>query len=480
MYKVRLLTILCTIGAIFQAKAQLFILPSNNIGIGTSAPSHQLHTTGSVRFQNLTGTGNRLLQTDATGLLAPIAAGATGQILTQSATGLTWTTPTALNSWNLTGNTGNLATHFFGTTDNQPIIVKTGGVERFRIRPQNNSTFLMSNAPNPTGIWDTDPNANVVGASLDIQRIPISYGASIGVAANTAAVAGTSVTGSAGAGLALTSSWHAAGQIVGVSGGATISKIAQTSKVYSSGGGVFGLDLVNASLTSPAENFVGGVVSTLSGSIANSQNMVIASVLAEDKINSNLTWAAYMRGKAYVSGNLAVGTANPTAQLHTVGTVRLQNLPSGTGKALVVDANGNVFVSNTLAGIAPSGDGAATAIIEAQTKLINGLTERLERLEKLLFKSQVSVVPSNQGNLSQNRPNPFDTATMIDYELPTNTVNAQLNVMDLNGKIIHTEALKDLKGTVEIQGNVLSAGTYVYLLQADGKVLQSKKMVITK
>jgi hypothetical protein len=230
-------------------------------------------------------------------------------------------------------------------------------------------------------------------------------------------------------------------------------------------------------LTSPAENFVGGVVSTLSGSIATSQNMVIASVLAEDKINSKLTWAAYMRGKAYISGNLAVGTTVPTAQLHTVGTVRLQNLPSGTGKALVVDANGNVFVSNTLAGIAPNN--GSQPIIEAQAKEINDLKARLERLEALMSNRMVQTSDENVV-LEQNRPNPANGSTTIGYELSNGFTQIQLNISDATGKIIHSQPLSESKGSVEINTSIWNEGVYIYTLVADGKVLKTKKMVIAK
>ena len=40
------------------------------------------------------------------------------------------------------------------------------------------------------------------------------------------------------------------------------------------------------------------------------------------------------------------GTVSPTAVLHTVDAIRFENLPSGAGNVLVVDANGNVFKSS--------------------------------------------------------------------------------------------------------------------------------------
>lgn len=42
---------------------------AQNVGIGTTTPSDQLHTTGSVRFQNLSGTGDRQLMVDTAGRL---------------------------------------------------------------------------------------------------------------------------------------------------------------------------------------------------------------------------------------------------------------------------------------------------------------------------------------------------------------------------------------------------------------------------
>jgi hypothetical protein len=464
------------------ASAQLVSLPSGNVGIGTLAPTHQFHTTGSVRLQAMTGTGNRLLQTDATGLLAPVTGGTVGQVLTQGATGLTWATPAAAtaNAWNLTCNTANTAAHFFGTTDNQAIIVKTAGVERFRIRPQNNSTFLMSNNPNPVGTWDSDPNAAVTGVSMEIQRMPITYGASVGLSSTTSAVNGISTSGSASSGLSLVGSWYAAGQIVGIGGGATISKLAQVYKVYPNGGGVFGVDLQNATITNamPTECFVGGVVTSLTGEIASSQNTIFAALIGEDKINTNLTWAAYLKGRTYISGNLAVGTTAPTAQLHTVGAVRHQNLPTGTGKVLVADADGNIFVSNSVAQIAPNN--ATSSQIEAQNEEIKDLKARLERLEKLLTVTQSASKGDEKVILEQNRPNPFDNTTIIGYELPANYAQATLNISDLSGKTVYTELLTQPKGEVEIKSNTLKDGIYMYSLVANGKVLKTAKMIVAK
>ena len=61
------------------------IKQNGNVGIGTTSPSTQLHSTGGVRFQTLTGTGNRFVITDLNGNLAAGSA-TTGGIITGSGT----------------------------------------------------------------------------------------------------------------------------------------------------------------------------------------------------------------------------------------------------------------------------------------------------------------------------------------------------------------------------------------------------------
>lgn len=64
------------------------------------------------------------------------------------------------------------------------------------------------------------------------------------------------------------------------------------------------------------------------------------------------SWSNYNSTKMLMKANgyLGIGTTNPTAQLHTTGTVRFQNLGSSSSNYfLVVDSNGNIrrrYVSN--------------------------------------------------------------------------------------------------------------------------------------
>lgn len=80
--------------------------------------------------------------------------------------------------------------------------------------------------------------------------------------------------------------------------------------------------------------------------------------------------------------------------------------------------------------------------------------------------------------LNQNVPNPFAEQTTITYNVPTSVTKAQLLFFNANGQIIQTVDIKTRgKGKVNVFASDLSSGLYHYTLVADGKVVDSKKMV---
>lgn len=70
----RIILSIVAIGLGITAEAQ-------NVGIGTATPTEKLHVQGGARVTSLSGTGNRLVQSNATGVLSNIALGTNGQIL---------------------------------------------------------------------------------------------------------------------------------------------------------------------------------------------------------------------------------------------------------------------------------------------------------------------------------------------------------------------------------------------------------------
>ena len=83
--------------------------------------------------------------------------------------------------------------------------------------------------------------------------------------------------------------------------------------------------------------------------------------------------------------------------------------------------------------------------------------------------------------LEQNDPNPFTQTTVVRYTLPESVKSAFLYIYDLNGTQIDQKTLQDRgKSSVTLEAGNLAPGMYLYALVADGKVIDTKRMIITK
>lgn len=83
--------------------------------------------------------------------------------------------------------------------------------------------------------------------------------------------------------------------------------------------------------------------------------------------------------------------------------------------------------------------------------------------------------------LKQNNPNPFTENTVIEYSLPETVQTANLYIYDMNGKQIEQIVLTERgEASVTVDGGQLAAGMYLYSLIADGKVIDTKRMILTK
>jgi hypothetical protein len=173
----------------------------------------------------------------------------------------------------------------------------------------------------------------------------------------------------------------------------------------------------------------------------------------------------------------------PTAVFHTNGAIRFQNLPAGTGNVLVVDANGNVFRSANTARMATQSDAGEMKELKDE---LRQLRAELESLKKLVAGKNAStrineITISQKPQLLQNAPNPFTETTTIKYQLPQEVQNAAIYVSTLQGTRLRHFILPQGGGqSVSINGGELAAGSYIYSLVVNGKVIDSKKMVLVR
>ena len=83
--------------------------------------------------------------------------------------------------------------------------------------------------------------------------------------------------------------------------------------------------------------------------------------------------------------------------------------------------------------------------------------------------------------LYQNAPNPWSSETVIRYSLPQSVSHADIYIYDLQGvqlKCIPAQGRGESQVTVTARD--LKAGMYLYALVADGALVDSKKMILTK
>ncbi|MDR0438350.1 MAG: tail fiber domain-containing protein [Bacteroidales bacterium] len=84
--------------------------------------------------------------------------------------------------------------------------------------------------------------------------------------------------------------------------------------------------------------------------------------------------------------------------------------------------------------------------------------------------------------LHQNIPNPFNSATTITYQLAENATNAKICIYNLTGKQLQCYNLPTTQGenAVEVRASSLQSGMYLYSLIVDGKLIDTKRMILTE
>jgi len=130
------------------------------------------------------------------------------------------------------------------------------------------------------------------------------------------------------------------------------------------------------------------------------------------------------------------------------------------------------------------------ALIEEKDQLVADLVERLEKLEEVAESTQqiledssveVSLSGSQGALLSQNYPNPFNGFTSINFFVPHASDSAKIQIFDQNGRLWKSINIADRgHGNLKVQTSDIPAGTFAYSLEVNGKIIATKKMVISE
>jgi hypothetical protein len=130
-----------------------------------------------------------------------------------------------------------------------------------------------------------------------------------------------------------------------------------------------------------------------------------------------------------------------------------------------------------------------TKIVPVLVEAIKEQQVQIEELQNLISKQKPSgnrldgvdggnVI--NTSSLMQNNPNPFTESTQIRYTLPDEAMEALLFIYNLNGQQLKKITLDQSgDGSLTIPGREFKAGLYHYTLVVDGKLIDTKKMILT-
>ena len=117
---------------------------------------------------------------------------------------------------------------------------------------------------------------------------------------------------------------------------------------------------------------------------------------------------------------------------------------------------------------------------------LNAKVEQYENGSAPIYKAQArttdaTAVDAIVTTLYQNTPNPFTESTLVQCDIAEGVAQADIYIYDMNGKQITTYPIAERGATcITIEGRSLEAGMYLYALIADGQVIDTKRMILTK
>ena len=117
-----------------------------------------------------------------------------------------------------------------------------------------------------------------------------------------------------------------------------------------------------------------------------------------------------------------------------------------------------------------------------QEKVNAGLQNQINELKSMMISSQqITISISSSASLQQNIPNPFTNTTSIGYSLPNKFSSAHIVITDKNGKTLKAIIISGSgKGSIHVDASTISSGAYQYSLIVDGRLIDTKQMILIK
>lgn len=122
--------------------------------------------------------------------------------------------------------------------------------------------------------------------------------------------------------------------------------------------------------------------------------------------------------------------------------------------------------------------------VESHEKIVEDQQKKIGLLVNQLKKYGVNtedIIPTDEVELFQNNPNPFTLDTEIKMILPETALRAKIIVYNLEGKQLMDLPVQERGDvSIKIRAKELNEGMYLYALIVDGKIVDTKRMILTK
>ena len=159
-----------------------------------------------------------------------------------------------------------------------------------------------------------------------------------------------------------------------------------------------------------------------------------------------------------------------------------QDLTSATlsGDVLQIEIENGNSVSVDLSPILSS----LQAEVNTQSAMITELITRLENVEACACDGKIVVGDGQTDDfnlkLFQNKPNPFNGETIIDFQIPEQIKKAYIKIYDSLGKTLQKITITQRgEGSITYDNETFSSGMYYYSLFADNIKVDTKKMLLS-
>lgn len=442
--------------SIYPVNTALGLTPLS-VGVGTNAPTEQLHTTLGVRFEGIGQNDQltRILAQDNTGKLFWRDAG-------------TIVSPPNNNFWSLTGNAGTIpgtgpGQNYLGTTGNTRLVIATNATERMTVLPTGQ-----------VGIGNTNPTAGL---------LTVGNG-TFGIGAQTQQLYTFQVLGRG---------VNAVEHLGMFNNDQTTSRSELT--VSNSGNGRWEDNFVAIMVHGSAFSF-----QSQNNFYLNQDNSGYALINAQSNATANVPLRKFAIGvrspniplsfytnnveRIFINaaGQTGLATVAPTAALHVnctgipvtgASNIRFENLQQGTGDNLVIDANGYVRR-------APGSSDGSTDLAELRSELATTKQELAELRAQInaLAGTKLASSSSNSGTLDII-PTPFSNTVKAVYTITGFTGTAALQITDINGAVLQTIPIRQASGQIELNNIRTAAGTVIFSIITEGKNIVSKRSIKT-